>query len=124
MRETQSFATPGGHTVVINAYISGRESNAIKQVLYDDLKMNMKDAQNGAVAMDDLPSSFVVKQEEKAIELIVVSIDGSSEDVIQRVLDLPVAEYNAIVEEVNKVRRPTKPGSSVQLGNGTSEAAL
>lgn len=123
MRETKSFTTPGGHAVVLNAYITGRESNAIKQVLYDDLKMNLKDAQNGTVAMDDMPSSFVVKQEEKAIELIVVSIDGSSENVLQTVLDLPVPEYNAIVEEVNKVRRPTKPGSSEQPGSGTSEAA-
>lgn len=123
MRETRSFTTPGGHAIVLNSYLTGRESNVIKQVLYDDLKMNMQDAQNGNVAMENLPSSFVVKQEEKAIELVIVSLDNSTENVVERILDLPLDEYNAIVDEVNKVRRPTKPGSSVQLGNGTSEAA-
>lgn len=112
MRETRTFTTPGGRAVIVNSYITGRESNLIKQVLFDDLKMNMKDAENGHVAMEDLPSSFVVKQEEKAIELIVVSLEDSTEDVLKRTLDLPLDEYNAIVEEVNKVRRPTKPGSS------------
>jgi hypothetical protein len=108
-RETKTITTPGGRTVVLRSYLTGREENELKGILYADLKMNADDLQSGKMSITDIPASFVVKQEEKAIELLVVSVDGKSENAAQAVLDLPSSDYASIVDEINKLRNPTTP---------------
>ena len=51
-----------------------------------------------------------MKQEEKAIELLVVSVDGVGENAAKTVLDdFPDSEYQAVVEAINEIRNPTTP---------------
>jgi hypothetical protein len=109
MRETKEITTTGGHVVLLNAYLTGREANELKAVLFADLKMSVEDMQSGKVSAADIPASFIVKQEEKAIEMLVVSMDGISDNAAQKVLDLPSAEYDAVVKEINAIRNPTTP---------------
>jgi len=108
-RETRTVTTPGGHTVVLRSYLTGREANELRQVLYADLKLNMEDVQSGKIAIDEIPASFIVNQEQRAIEILVVSVDGVTENAAQTLLDFPEDEYNAVVAVVNEIRNPTKP---------------
>lgn len=108
-RETKSLTTPGGHTVVLRSYLTGREANQLKELLFADLKLNTEDMESGKVTIDAIPASFLVKQEEKAIELLTVSIDGTSENVLQILLDLSSTDYDVVVAAINEIRNPTTP---------------
>ncbi|OIQ65523.1 hypothetical protein GALL_529170 [mine drainage metagenome] len=122
-RQTQEFITPGGRKVVLNSYLSGREDNELTSVLYGDLKMSVEDMQKGITSVKDVPATFIVKQEEKAVQLLVVSVDGNAENAAQVVLDFPKLEYQAVIAEINKIRNPTMPEKSELPGTGTSQTA-
>lgn len=108
-RETREIATTGGHKIVLKSYLTGREANELKAVMYGALKMNMDDAQSGKVNIGEVPGTFLVEQEQKALELLVVSFDGSTETPIAKLLDLPSSEYEEVIKEVNKIQNPTTP---------------
>lgn len=109
-RETKEIITPGGRKIVLRSYLTGREANELKTVLFADLKLNVEDVQAGKIVIDSIPASFLVKQEEKAIELLVVSVDGIAQNAAQIVLDeFADSEYQAVVTEINAIRNPTMP---------------
>jgi hypothetical protein len=108
-RETKSFVTPGNHTVVLRTYLTGKEANELKVIMYADLKINAADASSGKVALADIPASFMVKQEQKALEFLLVSIDGDTNAPVAKLEELPESEYNAVLAEVQKIRVPFKP---------------
>ena len=81
-RETREFTTPGGHKVVLKTYLIAREFNPI------------------ADAKDDLKNS---EKTLKLAEVGIVTIDGSPENVSERLLDLPLSDYTAVVKELNQL---------------------
>lgn len=108
-RETREFTTPGGHTAVLKTYLTGREANELKSVLYGALKMSMGDAQSGNAHMGAISGDFLLEQERKAVSLVLASFDGSAENPLERLLDLPQTEYDAVKAEVDKITNPTNP---------------
>jgi hypothetical protein len=108
-RETREFKTPGGHTVVLRTYVTGREAAELKAVMFSAVKMNIDDAREGKVNISDVPGSFLVEQERRALQFLLVSVDGDSTDPINKLLDLPSAEYEAVVAEVNRIQNPSTP---------------
>jgi len=108
-RETREFATPAGHKVVLRTYLTGREANELKSVMYSALKMNMADAQGGKVNVSDVPGTFLIEQEKKALSFLLVSVDGETHEPVERLLELPSSEYEAVVKEVNQIQNPTTP---------------
>jgi hypothetical protein len=122
-RETREFVTPGGHKVVLNSYLTGREAQTLKSIMFSSLKVNMDDAQSGKVGIGEMPSGFLVEQEKHALAFLIVSVDGDITTPIEKLLDLPSAEYDAVVKEINKIQNPTTPEKSAQPGTDTSQAA-
>jgi hypothetical protein len=108
-RETKEFVTPGGHKVILNAYLNGREAQELKAIMFSALKVSVGDVQAGKVGIGDLPSGFLVEQEKKALAFLVVSIDGDSTSPVEKLLELPSSEYDAIVREINTIQNPTTP---------------
>jgi hypothetical protein len=108
-RETKEFITQGGHKVVLCTYLTGKESAALKAIMYADLKINASDAATGKVALADMPATFLVSQENKALEYLIVSVDGDESAPVDKLGDLPEADYNAVLAEVTKIRVPFKP---------------
>jgi hypothetical protein len=108
-RETREFTTPGGHKVVLRSYLTGREATELKAVMFSALKMNMEDAQSGKVNVSDVPGTFLVEQERKALGFLLVSVDGDTAPPVDKLLDLPSPEYEAVVKEVNAIQNPTTP---------------
>jgi hypothetical protein len=110
-RENKAIATPNGYTVVLRTYLTGKESAALKAIMYADLKINASEASSGKVSLGELPATFLVTQENKALEYLVVSVDGVTEAPIDKLGDLPEADYNAVLAEVQKIRVPLVPKS-------------
>ena len=97
-RVTKEITTPGGHQLIIKTYLTARETMGFLDSL-------------------DLPNS---KKSEMLMEQAVVSLNGSTENISERLLDLPLAEYTAVLNEVNAIVTPTTPGNSAQPGGATS----
>lgn len=102
-RETKKITTPGNHELELKTYVTGRESREIQNVYLD--KMNLKQTQNGQ-EIEGLKGSATGEAENKAIEIVAVSLDGENENIVDRILDLPVSEFNFIKAEINKVTSP------------------
>jgi len=80
--------------------------------MFSALKMNMEDAQSGKVNVSDVPGTFLVEQERKALDILIVSIDGDTASPADKLLDLLASEYEAVVKEVNAIQNPTSRGNS------------
>jgi hypothetical protein len=77
-RETKEFTTPQGHKLVLKTYLTARELMPIT----DD-----KDLKDSA-------------KTHKLAEAGIVSLGGDTQNIGERMLDLPVTEYTAIVKEL------------------------
>ena len=92
-RTTKEFETPNGHSVVMYDYITGGEVQAIA-------RKAPKEATAAAAAQIDAAN--------EALEILVRSLDGETETVLKRILDLPLADYQAISAEVQALIEPEK----------------
>jgi hypothetical protein len=78
VRPTKEFKTPSEKSVVMYEYVTGRDMKAVS------LLESEKDK-----ALDAM------------IEASVVSLDGSSENTLERILDLPGSDYVFIVQKAS-----------------------
>ena len=102
-RETKTLTTPQGKELVLKTYITGREARAIQNVYLD--KLNLKQTAQGQ-EMDGLKGSATGEAEDKAVEMVVVSYDNKTDDLVNIILDLPVSETNFIKQAINEVTNP------------------
>lgn len=105
-RETKEITTPAGNKVLLRTYLTGKESNELKALMYADLKINTADAASGKVSLSEIPASFMIAQERKALAFLVVSLNGDTDAPASKIEDLSESEYNVILAEVNKIRSP------------------
>jgi hypothetical protein len=100
-RQTDQLTTKGGHTVVLKAYLTAREMMTVED------KRDLSDSQ----------------KTQHLLGLAVVNLDGSADNLGEKSLDLPAADYLEIVKVVTATINPTKPENSAQPGSGTSTPA-
>ncbi len=99
-RETKSFATPSGIEIVLKTYLTAREANSIKDEMYKMMKI---DPQTGG-SKSEITGEFLLEQERKALALLVVSINGNSENILETLLDMRNSDYQSIVKEMNSIQ--------------------
>ena len=92
-RSTKEFTTPGGHIIVIYDYITGGEVQEIA-------RKAPKDAAASSAAQIDASN--------EALIILIRSLDGSADNLLPRLLDLPLADYQAISAEVQALIEPEK----------------
>jgi hypothetical protein len=108
-RQTTPFVTPGGITIVLRSYLTGREAADLKSILLSSLKMTMSDVENKKVDMGGLSGAVLAQQERKTLDYLVVSVDGITENAVEKLLDQPSTEYDAVLKEIEKIKNPTTP---------------
>lgn len=101
-RETKEFKTTGGNVIVYKSYITGRESNEIQKILLKDMKIEVGEAKLspfvGAVS-----AANITELNNKTIELLVTLLNGTAENILDRILDLPNTEYAEISAKLNEI---------------------
>ena len=108
-RETKPFTTPGNHAVVLRTYLTGKESRALNEIMYASLKINpsdVSDATTGKLSLGEIPMAFMIPQQQKLLEFLVVSVDDDTTAPLIKLEDLPEADYNAVLAECSKIRVP------------------
>lgn len=106
-RETTKFKTPGGHEIEILTYLTGREQRDIDSILINEMMGDM-DIETGRPTINTNLGEAQKKQEDKTIDIMVVSVDGKTGKILDTVLDLKAEDYNAIISEINKNTGITK----------------
>jgi hypothetical protein len=88
-RETKEITTTGGHKVTLLTYITGREAREINS------------------SREDADASFT-KPTDVAFGIVIKSLDDSSEDIVNRVLDLKLEDFTDVSNALAEVMDPKK----------------
>ncbi len=120
-RETKEFVTPGGHTVVMYTYVTGREQRTINSVYLEEVQMTPGEKQSSV-----LKGTLTQDAEVKALNILIVSLHKQGEEVpivsdgsdsvllSDSVLDLSSVDFDAIVAEMNKSTNPKEEEATSQ----------
>jgi hypothetical protein len=84
--------TESGLVFVIRDYVTGNEAREIKAV-----------SDKGAGSAE-----ATEKAQDRAVEIAVLSLGGSSDDIVERLGNLPLADYAEIVGAVTELLNPKK----------------
>lgn len=88
----------GAHIFLVKTYATAREAQAIQQAYFKGAKVEVRGEQPHIAEFD--PSvQFVVQQE--MVAQMVVSLDGVSEDIVNRCLDLQSGVYDELIRELD-----------------------
>jgi len=101
-RATKTVEISGGVKVEMYTYITGRESREIQQIFLEGTKIHFDGI--GGTAPSDIDASLAMKAQDKALELLVVSLDGEKEKVLDKILDLPKEDYEKVVGAVSEIQ--------------------
>lgn len=113
---TKEIITPGGVKCEMKEWITGRESEEIDKPIMDvRFKIGVSGQGNAEVNVGDA----IRKTTEKAIEIVVISVDGNKENILDKVLELPKTDYKFILKEVDKIVKGvdfTNPSAKAEDG--------
>lgn len=104
--ETKIIETPKEkHKVEIKEWITGKERRALRDVFLSKMKMKGE----GKAEMDEsiISSDLIKEMEDKAIEIMIVSINGKKDKILDKILDMKEEDYSFVVGEVKKVYEET-----------------
>lgn len=105
-RETKKISTPSGREFELKTYLTARERNELRGVFLENVSVDPGTAQT---KVGDLAGSLLEKAEKKLIELVVVSYDGKTENILEGILDGSPEDYDFIVAEANKIGNFKQP---------------
>lgn len=108
-RPTKEITTSGGHKVVLKEWITGREDRELVSILLRDIEMTQRGKEQEFAGFK---VGIAEEAENKAIELVVISVDGKTENIVDAVLDLPSADYDKIKAAINEITKPSKKSES------------
>jgi len=89
----------GGHSLEIFSYLTGKENRDYQAILMGSIKVDRD--QN--IDASNINSETFFKAQDYLIKTIVVNLDGSGENVGERILELPATISNQIIAEISKV---------------------
>jgi hypothetical protein len=111
-RETKKVKTKGGFEIEYYSYATGREYNQIQDIYLKDAKMTMI---GNDIKIDGFNPIAETEVNKKTIELLVVSLNGVAENIVDRIMDLPYHDYNEITEILGDVSGKKKAVTIPQL---------
>jgi len=106
---TKTLTTKAGHKVVIKEWITGREKREITKIFLYDLE---KEKKEGDQESSNIKMSIAEETEKKAIETLVISVNGSTENILNNLLDLPAQDYEEVNSVISEIVYPKKKSES------------
>lgn len=94
--------------VVVRGYATGRLKQAISALYLAGVTVE-SDAAGKTKSVSSVNGLVGQQATNKAIEMLVLSVNGATDGVLDAVLDLPEEDFDFIVDEVNKIQAPLVP---------------
>ncbi len=110
-RIPKEYKTPGGLDFALQPYLTGGETLDIELTRQRGFKANTDGVDFAAgekptvtISFEEIERSAVMEKLKKT----VVSLDGSTENVVERLLDLPSSEYAFIFQKIeDTIKNPS-----------------
>lgn len=108
LQEQIELTTPvTGKKVVIRGYASGRIKQAISAIYLRGSSIETTATKDGEEQSKQVTNAIVGQEAtNKAIELMVISVDGLTDNILDRILDLQEDDFDFVIAEVDKVQTP------------------
>lgn len=110
VRETKEVEI-SGHKLVVLTYITGRELREAQRTLMERLEL-VQGSNGSKPEVSGIKGDLILIQQNKYIELIVKSIDGKTENILDTVLDLPSTASVAITNYVSAIAEGKDPATN------------
>lgn len=121
-RATKTLEIPSGRTIVLYEYATGGERRAARDLYTGDVEVtNFSQKEGGEIeaGVTGMKMSRASIAQDFAIKTFVISIDGRKQgepvgetgtktDILKEILDLPVADFELVEGEINKLLDPKK----------------
>lgn len=98
-RETKEIITPSGLKVLVKTWISAGEANIVKQEMLKTMKIDPSTGKQTS----EITGDFLISQEKTLLGLLVVSVNGETETVVDKLLESRNEDYQFVISEVNKI---------------------
>ncbi len=96
--ENKEYTTTGGQKFVIKAFVTARDMRVLKGMYMEMANFDDKGGQSFNVNAEKANAV-----EDKTIELVVVSLNGATEGIVELLMELPAKDYDEIFEKVQEV---------------------
>lgn len=106
-RETKTI-TAGGNTLKVVTYLTGREMRDIQSAMLSKLEMKQKGEE---MEMSGFNGAMVHGQEDQQILAVVKEVNGSTEDILAKVLDMRAEDYYTVLDYVKSIAEKKEPAS-------------
>jgi len=111
-RPTKQIETPNKFTVVVKTYATAREFEMIQQCYMAGASMKLV---GKTPQIDNFDPKSDFEAQKKTIEMLVVSINGSTDNLVNVMLDdMPKEDYDVIMGELNELSGKKKALESTQ----------
>lgn len=97
---TITLETPAGKSVVLRKFFTARQRNDLRSIYLKNMEVNPA---GGNIEMGTVNGATVEVAEHKLLELAVISYDGVTENILDKLLDSMPSEYDFVVTEAGKV---------------------
>jgi hypothetical protein len=98
-RPTKTIVTPITQAqIVVKEWITGREYEMSQKPVLEGYKM-------GKDGHSEIAGTVIQELNHKALEAYVVSVNGSTDKVVDAILDLPNDDYQFVIDSVNAVSK-------------------
>jgi hypothetical protein len=104
-RETKKITTPSGKEVELKTYLTAGEAKELSLIFLKGMKLDY-DPETKKPTVKDMSGQLMNDAENRTVEIMVVSFDGSAENILGRILQLRNDEFEFIMEEINKITKP------------------
>ena len=99
-RQTHEIVTPiSGQTIVCLDWINGREKQKIEGAMFKSIETSG----TGTNMKPKMSETMIARQENAAIDAVVISIDGSSENIVDTVLDMRVKDFDFVLKHAQQI---------------------
>lgn len=101
MGDNHTLKTKGGHEIVFKTVMTGRDFRELEGVLTKDATLEQFGEKD--VKITGVKGEAIYKWEEKAIELMVISVNGKTDRILDDVLDLPNDDYLEVRKTIHQL---------------------
>lgn len=99
--DTLTIETVSGHKVVVKAWLTGREVREIRRPFFKAAKIDTQ--AETPVSFEQISPEVIEESENILIQTAVISVDGVSENVLEKVLGLPAPDFQEVVDKLNEI---------------------
>ena len=107
-RETKKVKLPKSQSEVeIKTYLTGREAREISGVYLKEAEVGIN-LETGKPEMKSINAELANEAQNKAIEILVVSLAGKNEKLLDSILDLRQEDFDFLIGELDSIQNTDK----------------